>query len=171
MSVRLLFAALAVCACGTTRAQRRVDGSYLIDCKSQKSCLDRAARQCGDAGYDIIGGRHDQKVYGVPGNQKVVGKDQLYIRCRSDAMADVPDLAVGSWKLKRNDAGSADNTTPPTRVHGTCRPGETQRCVGAAACEGGQACKADGSGFESCDCGVAPAPSHLQLSRADGGVS
>jgi hypothetical protein len=170
MLARLLLAAFVVCACGSTRAQRRVDGSYLIDCKSQKSCLDRAARQCGDSGYDIIGGRHDQKIYGVPGNQKVVGKDQLYIRCRNDAMVDVPDQAAGSWKLERNDKGSVDKALSVPRVSSVCRSGETQRCVGAAACEGAQTCKADGSGFESCDCGVAPAALHLQSSLADGGV-
>jgi hypothetical protein len=28
-------------------------------------------------------------------------------------------------------------------------------CRGAAACAGGQACKADGTGYEPCDCGSA----------------
>ncbi len=170
MLIRPLLVALVITACGATRAQRRVDGSYLIDCRSQKSCLDRAARQCGDLGYDIIGGRHDQKVYGVPGNQKVVGKDQLYIRCRSDAMVDVPDQALGSWKLERGDAGSVDKGLPPGHGHSECRPGETQHCVGAAACQGGQACKADGSGFERCDCGGVPSASVLQSSPSDGGA-
>ena len=153
-------------ACGTTRAQQRVDGSYTIDCKSQKSCLDRAAKLCSEAGYIIIGGRHDQKLYGVPGNQKLVGKDQLFIRCRSDAMVDTPDPSLGSWKLDRGDAGQA-NTAPSNGRRDTtvCRPGETQRCIGSGACEGGQACREDGSGFKPCDCG---AQGHTS-SNMDGG--
>ena len=157
---------LTLLACGTTRAQRRVDGSYTIDCKSQKSCLDRAAKLCSDAGYVIIGGRHDQKLYGVPGNQKLVGKDQLFIRCRSDAMVDTPDPSLGSWKLERGDAGPSNKVPSIGRSDTVCRPGETQRCIGTGACEGGQACREDGSGFTPCDCG---ARSH-KSSNTDGGL-
>lgn len=154
MKSRWLCVAIFLFACGaTSRVQRRVDGSYLIDCKSQKSCLDRAASLCGETGYDIIGGRHDQKLYGVPGNQKLIGKDQLYVRCRRDAMIDVPDPAQGSWKLERPDAG-VEPTPASAPRHSVCRPGESQQCFGAGACEGGQACKTDGSGFEPCDCGL-----------------
>src|SRR5262249_34258460 len=32
-------------------------------------------------------------------------------------------------------------------------PGQSIACVGPAGCAGGQACKADGSGYEPCDCG------------------
>ena len=35
-----------------------------------------------------------------------------------------------------------------------CEPGSTQTCVGPGACEGGQVCKDDGSGYGECDCGV-----------------
>jgi hypothetical protein len=170
MHVRWILLALALAGCGTTRTQRRVDGSYTIDCKSQKSCLDRAAKLCGDKGYDIIGGRHDQKLYGVPGNQKLVGKDQLYVRCRSDVMLDAPDPAAGSWKLERSDAGpppASHNNSRPSP--GVCRPGETQRCVGPGACEGGQACKPDSSGYGPCDCGSQNATSG-EWSNRDGGA-
>ncbi len=34
-----------------------------------------------------------------------------------------------------------------------CTPGETQACLGAGACNGAQACSADGQGFGACDCG------------------
>ena len=37
-----------------------------------------------------------------------------------------------------------------------CTAGETQPCVGAGACTGGQACKADGLGYEACVCGSGP---------------
>ncbi len=35
-----------------------------------------------------------------------------------------------------------------------CTPGMSQACVGPGACKGGQACKADGSGYGPCDCGA-----------------
>ncbi len=35
----------------------------------------------------------------------------------------------------------------------TCTPGTTQRCVGSGACDGGQSCREDGSGYTPCDCG------------------
>lgn len=34
-----------------------------------------------------------------------------------------------------------------------CASGETRACVGPGACEGGQACEADGQGWTPCDCG------------------
>jgi hypothetical protein len=169
MRFRFLSVALAMCGCAATRAERRADGSYTIHCNSQKACLDRAARLCADSGYDIIGGRHDQKVYGVPGNQKVVGRNELYVRCRRDALVDAPDPALGSWKLERADAGPAKtNRARATRF--ICRPGETQRCIGRGACKGGQACKTDGSGFGACDCGQPKAAVAQQHPATDGGV-
>ena len=53
-----------------------------------------------------------------------------------------------------------------------CIAGQTQTCMGAGACVGGQACKADGLGYEACVCGSAPAgmvaiPGHK---FPDGGV-
>lgn len=35
-----------------------------------------------------------------------------------------------------------------------CVPGKSEACVGPGACQGGQVCKADGSGFGPCDCGA-----------------
>lgn len=34
-----------------------------------------------------------------------------------------------------------------------CSPGDTQLCVGANGCKGGQQCTKDGSGWSVCDCG------------------
>ncbi len=36
---------------------------------------------------------------------------------------------------------------------GSCTPFDTQECSGPGACKGGQMCKADGTGWTSCDCG------------------
>ena len=35
----------------------------------------------------------------------------------------------------------------------TCVPSQAIACVGAAGCRGGQTCRADGLGYEACDCG------------------
>jgi hypothetical protein len=42
---------------------------------------------------------------------------------------------------------------PPERV---CTPGATQSCVGVGGCQGGQACSADGTVWQSCDCAAEP---------------
>jgi len=144
----LLLLVMYLSACSPSQTKRRVDGSYAIGCRTQKTCLEHAAKICGETGFNIVGGRHDQKVYGTPGNEKVVGKEEIYIRCAKDRLEDTPDPAVGSWKLERNDAGLAPKN-PAARV---CQPGDTQRCIGAGACDGGQACKLDGSAFGPCDC-------------------
>jgi hypothetical protein len=35
-----------------------------------------------------------------------------------------------------------------------CVPGESRACVGPGGCQGGQACKQDGTGYTGCDCGA-----------------
>lgn len=57
------------------------------------------------------------------------------------------------------NGASATNGVTATNGASTrvCTPGSTQACVGAAACNGGQACLPDGSGFAPCDCGANPA--------------
>jgi hypothetical protein len=48
-------------------------------------------------------------------------------------------------------AGEAESTGgKPSDV---CVPNETQLCYGPGACRGAQPCRADGSGWEPCDCG------------------
>ncbi len=183
MRVGFVLVLLAVTACAAARVTERVDGSYVIKCAQKKSCESRAERLCGSEGYRLIGGRHDQKLYGTPGNQVVVGKDELYVRCNSDRAVDEPDVDQGSWKLPhRKDRGEPAKKAAPAgsvalpspaatteqsepaaastaasagAVTAICRPGETQRCVGPAACAGGQACLSDGSAFGPCDCGTA----------------
>src|SRR5262245_51437266 len=52
----------------------------------------------------------------------------------------------GSSPSSKVDAG---RDAPMT----ACTPGQSIACVGPAGCAGGQVCKADGSGYEACDCG------------------
>ena len=56
-------------------------------------------------------------------------------------------------RVLKTVAGELEETAKPPR---TCVPGTTQLCVGPGGCQGGQACQADGRGFEPCDCGAKP---------------
>ncbi|MGC4064384.1 MAG: hypothetical protein QM784_07020 [Polyangiaceae bacterium] len=160
--ILILMLTLPFAGCAGRAGTQRADGSYAIDCTDKKACLDRADRTCGEEGYIVVGRRSNKKRYGAPGNEIFIGKDELYIRCNRDRPADAPDPHTGDWSLRRDGEGSpspiqsspsASPSAAPPVLRGVCRPGETQRCVGPAACEGGQACLPDGSGFGICDCG------------------
>ena len=168
-----LIALVLLSGCSGAQVKQRGDGTYSLDCSEKKACLDRADRLCAPGGYVIVGGKSNKKRYGVPGNEKLVGKEEIYVRCSKDRPTDTPDEAAGSWRLKHSDdvqpSASAPATQPPAAqppaalppaatpsvTKAVCRPGETERCVGPGACEGGQACLADGSAFGPCDCGTA----------------
>jgi hypothetical protein len=138
-------------ACAAPLAKQLPDGSYAIECTTQKVCLDRAERQCGPTGYNIVGGEHSQKVFGVNGNEKQVGQDELHFRCKASPLPDSVASSSTPTELGLGDSGAPSQQTPAGSM--VCRPGETQKCFGPGACAGGQACVADGSGFGPCDCG------------------
>ena len=139
-------------ACALPPARQLPDGSYAIQCNTQKACLDRAERQCGPTGYNILSGEHSQKVFGVDGNEKQIGQDALHFRCKATPWADLEGSSS-----PRTDLGQVDGGTKPQEVpvrSTVCRPGETQKCVGPGACVGGQSCVDNGSGYGPCDCGT-----------------
>jgi hypothetical protein len=89
------------------------------------------------------------------------GQQLTYLE-RCDGPKDDPSTRC-TWAL---DATSLP-VEAPTRV---CVPNQTQICNGPGACQGAQACLADGSGFSACDCGTAsttPPPSD-ELEILDG---
>lgn len=151
--------------CGGATLKQRADGTYSFDCSEQKRCLERASETCGEQGYILVGGKSNKKKYGTPGNELYVGKDEIHVRCNRDRPVDAPDSDQGDWSLRRKKDGAPAASAKPNgepsaakealtkTTSPVCRPGETQRCVGPGACDGGQACLADGSGFGLCDCG------------------
>lgn len=163
-----LFTLLFLSSCSGAQVRHRPDGTYSVECGDKKACLERAQRICGNEGYTVVGGQSNKKKYGVPGNEKLIGKDEIYIRCTKDRPLDTPDPTVGSWKLRQRDGDSPAPSAPASAdaqpvaakppVNHVCRPGETQRCVGPGACDGGQACLTDGSAFGPCDCGTPASP-------------
>jgi hypothetical protein len=70
----------------------------------------------------------------------------LLLGCSSSDGGSSPTPSAGG---SGGEAGSSNG-----RV---CTPGSTQACVGPAACNGGQSCAFDGSGWSPCDCGSAGA--------------
>ncbi len=147
---RSVLVSLTIVACAGSHAKQLPDGSYAIECDAQKVCLDRAERQCGPSGYTIIGGEHGTKLGGGPGDQKLVQRDQLHIRCKPDPLGQSLEGAQPTPQSVENPPATATPVAVKTSI---CRPGETQNCVGPGACTGGQACNSDGSGFGPCDCG------------------
>lgn len=153
----------ALVSCARPHATQLPDGTFLVECDVQTACFNRAERQCGSSGYIIVGGQSSRKVYGAPGNEKAVGKDQMRIRCKT--LSDLAGLAPASSSANAAPLDASAPAAPAPANHSVCRPGETQKCVGPAACEGGQACVADGSGFGPCDCGSPSAKRPLDRSE------
>lgn len=52
-----------------------------------------------------------------------------------------------------NAGASAGNLAGGSGPEKLCVPGQSIACTGPSGCKGGQACKDDGSGFETCNCG------------------
>lgn len=77
----------------------------------------------------------------------------ISLRCGSEETAPDPsgDGVSGS-------AGQPSIDEPGGAPGGgsVCEPFATRRCVGPAACVGGQACSKDGSAWSACDCGTGP---------------
>lgn len=154
--VCLIFAVLSlgVASCGNIKSSRVPGGGHLITCSNgMKDCVGRAAKLCGDDGYTILKGVSRSKLLG--------GSSSSY-----RSMSEIAELEVvcgvveeeeleGTFQLpERTDEpvepepDAAAAPPPPA-----CTPGATQKCFGPAACEGGQVCRDDGTGFEPCDCG------------------
>lgn len=129
-------------------AQPLKDGSWEVKCEDQVDrCVREAQRVCGDEPYHVISGRKEEEIYGgQSGYQTGVEVHVIEFRCGSDP---------GVWKLERKEeqAPAAPKAAPPPKQK-LCAPGSTQRCVGPGACEGGQSCNAEGTGYSSCDCGT-----------------
>jgi hypothetical protein len=94
-------------------------------------------------------------------SQVAVREAELDIAC-ADRRGQLPTVASAPPATSAAPASPASPAPAPVsavssapRV-GSCTPGATQRCVGAGACVGGQACLPDGSGFATCDCGAPP---------------
>ena len=140
------------CSRGSGVPVRQPDGSYSVSCKGPLSdCLRHAERVCRDQGYTVAEGRDVREFVGHESGQShvLIQSSAATVYCGSHA----PRPAI---ELKRETPPLviAPTPAPPAPAPApACVPGATQACVGPAGCSGGQACKADGSGYEPCNCG------------------
>jgi hypothetical protein len=140
-------------ACGPAQFQQETlkDGSVKVSCElSMDECVRRAQDLCRNQRYRIIDGTSETRLRDAPPFERAYHTSRLHFECTDDG--GKPLISLGS-----TPAAPAEVKPPVAR---SCATGETRVCVGAAACKGGQACLADGSGFGPCDCGpvAAPAP-------------
>lgn len=156
--------ALCLCGCSSVKATRLNDGSFRLRCKALSECAKRADALCPDQAYSVVSGRSELNVYGGQnGIQTHLTEAELVIQCGPVEQ----DAQQAPLTHDEQSAGTAPQkpaprpaTTPSEaeKPHLACTPGSTQKCFGAGACEGGQACLPDGSGFGPCDCGAVRAP-------------
>jgi hypothetical protein len=150
----LIFSAPLTLACahGSGGPARQPDGGYEISCKGPLSdCLNKAERACHDQGYTVAEARDTHELLGNESGQSTVmieSSEATFYCGSSKRHAARPPI-----ELKREPSPQAAPTAAPTTAARACVPGATQTCIGPAGCSGGQACAADGSRFEACDCG------------------
>jgi hypothetical protein len=138
-----------VAACNPAQFQQEKlnDGSIKVTCElSMDECVRRAQDLCRNQRYRIIEGTSETRLRDVPPFEHAYHTSRLHFICTDDG---------GKPLLSLDAAPPADAKPAAPRA---CTAGETRECVGPAACKGGQACVADGSGFGPCDCGPVPPP-------------
>lgn len=64
-------------------------------------------------------------------------------------------VLLGATALLAGVLACTSDPAPASRAQ-TCAPGASVSCVGPGGCAGGQVCNADGTGFDACDCALAP---------------
>jgi hypothetical protein len=161
-SATLLVIGFLVSACSGASTRSLGPDTWRVRCKSSMAtCAAKADEVCSDRGYVVISGRSEKQIYGPEGQQVADESGELVVRCGTGPTSVTPDAGdpgqAGGWRLPprpRGQSAEPGSAGPAGQaVHKACTPGETQMCVGPAACRGGQACRSDGSGFEPCDCG------------------
>lgn len=143
-----LVSVVLLSACGPAQFQQEKlnDGSIKVTCElSMDECVRRAQDLCKNQRYRIIDGTSETRLRDAPPFEKAYHTSRLHFECTDDGGQAL--ISLGS----KPAPSAAPVTKAPTAR--ACATGETRVCVGAAACKGGQACLADGSGFGACDCG------------------
>jgi len=156
--LRFLFLLLPVaCSHGSGAPVRQADGGYSLSCKGPLSdCLRHAERLCRDQGYTVTEGRSIRELAGHESGQSQVllETSNATIYCGSHATRPPIELKRETPLEPVAPVVAAPTPAPPAPAPApACVPGSSQACVGPAGCSGGQACKADGTGYEPCNCG------------------
>ena len=160
----------AAFGCTKTKVTRAPNGVLRLDCpRGMRDCVAQAEKYCNVqdkmAGYAIMSGTSRKITMGSKDGQYRTASEVAELEVRCGAEAELPSAPAedSAYKLPpRSDApveaavAGAVVAAPSAPVAGACTKGATQTCVGPGACQGGQVCLADGSGFGSCDCGTVP---------------
>jgi hypothetical protein len=138
------------CASPNVERLPLADGTWLVKCKfALEQCVKEVEKLCPDPTYQITRGSSVRRLYGVEPGKTEIRTSELTVTCGRDAVEEAQKQAMSG------DAGAPDGAATSSRA---CTPGATQQCFGPGACQGAQACRADGAGFLPCDCGQAKAP-------------
>jgi hypothetical protein len=141
------------CSAATGRPVRHADGGYSLSCKGPLSdCLHHAERLCKDDGYSVVEAHDVRERLGHQSGQStiLIQKSDATIYCGKHAPRAPIELKRAPEPPPAPAAAPAPAPPKPVPV---CVPGATQACTGPAGCNGGQACNADGTGYDPCNCG------------------
>ncbi|HVZ74608.1 MAG TPA: hypothetical protein VHJ20_19635 [Polyangia bacterium] len=127
---------------------------YRLTCgMSLDQCLVEGGNKvCPDGGYFVERAVNDANYRGRQDTPEAQRSSIALLRC-----APAHGYRDGGKALMQEPAAAPKDAPAPAPRAAACTPGATQTCVGPAACQGGQACLPDGSGFAPCDCGSHPA--------------
>lgn len=155
-SLPLGLALLSACGAQEVKSQKLMDGSWSFECElAMDECVRRAQDKCPNQRYRILEGTSATRLRDAPPFERAYYTSRLRLTCTNDG--GEPLISLGSKPPEAAPSASsagAPAVKPP--ASSVCTQGQTRECVGPAACKGGQACLADGSGFGACDCGPSP---------------
>jgi hypothetical protein len=165
LSFFVLFSSLYGCSRAGVTTARLPDGTREIRCEHALwKCLLHVDDYCRGASYEVLRASDEQLVYGSQTSAVEGRRSYALIRCMKPGVSPPPpeDLAAATPEPPAAAPAAAPAApsplpAPPPPASAKverCVPGATQTCVGPAACNGGQACLPDGSGFGPCDCGT-----------------
>jgi hypothetical protein len=151
IAVLSVIAGISACSLRNIERETLPDGTHRLTCRTRLSlCLVEVQDACTDAGYDVLEAHEERKRAGPNTAEIEIVRSEARIRCRKTTAV----FGDSSGEARTPPAPSA--APPPAATPKVCDPGATQVCVGTGACQGGQRCLADGSGFGPCDCGTPP---------------
>lgn len=161
LAISLLFSSAG---CTKAKISRAPDGVVRLECpRGMRDCVAQAEKMCNlhdkEAGYTILDGRSDKIIMNKDGQYRHAAEvADLEVRCGKDARSEEQGITSQLTLPPRTDeevAPEGTSTAQPVATVLLCTKGSTQACVGAGACQGGQVCLQDGSGYGACDCGEA----------------
>ncbi len=150
-----LLALTGLVACGGAEftQQKLEDGSVKVTCELEMDdCVRRAKELCSNQRFRILEGVSETRLRDAPPFERAYHTSRLHLKCTTDGSDPLLSLSGAA------PVASSLTPAPAPSASRVCTLGETRACVGPGACQGGQICLSDGTGFGSCDCGPAPTP-------------